>query len=253
MRAAVHSGNLSTILTCSIVLFGMLLPPYSASAGAKGGRQASTDHRPACTDARCRAVASYLKVHYCGDSPFGEGPEDSCDLRVVGRKASPTVNAIADFVCDWDEKKEDYACHQAGDPPAPIRSVLERELKRLGLPSDAKGKTRFQVWEAKQGGLTLAAASYSRIIGSNLELCQVIVALSGDSQVLVLRELPFQETDADVPQTTEWSPVDLADVDECGKVDIVLEGDAYEDHWLEVVSVHDGKAETIFSGLGYYL
>jgi hypothetical protein len=34
---------------------------------------------------------------------------------------------------------------------------------------------------------------------------------------------------------------------------VILVGDAYEDHWLEVISVHDGSAKTIFSGLGYYL
>ena len=34
---------------------------------------------------------------------------------------------------------------------------------------------------------------------------------------------------------------------------VVEAGDEYEDHWLEVVSVQDRKAQTIFSGLGYYL
>ena len=38
-----------------------------------------------------------------------------------------------------------------------------------------------------------------------------------------------------------------------GQVDVVLVGDAYEDHWLEVISVGNGTAKTIFSGLGYYL
>jgi hypothetical protein len=101
--------------------------------------------------------------------------------------------------------------------------------------------------------LVLAAATYSRIVGSDLELCQVIVTIDGNSQVLVLRELPFRKTDADVPDTTERSPVDLADVDGCGKIEIILEADAYEDHWLEVISVHDGVSTTIYSGLGYYL
>jgi len=245
-------GSRFAILKGSVIIFGMLLPLFSAAAGA-GRRQAYTDHRPQCTDARCKVIASYLKAHYCGESPFGEGPEDGCDLRVVGRKTSSTINALEDFVCDWDEKKEDYTCHQTGEPPATIRSILERELKRLGLPNDAKGKTIFKVWEAKQGGLLLAAATYSQIVGSNLEICQVIVTVDGNSKVLVLRELPFRKTDADVPDTTEWSPVDLADVDGCGKIEIVLEGDAYEDHWLEVISVHDGVSKTIYSGLGYYL
>ncbi|HTC49009.1 MAG TPA: hypothetical protein VK722_16915 [Candidatus Aquilonibacter sp.] len=52
---------------------------------------------------------------------------------------------------------------------------------------------------------------------------------------------------------TQWAPVDIADVEGDGHEDVILEGDAYENHWLEVVSVHDGVIQTIFSGLGYYL
>ena len=37
------------------------------------------------------------------------------------------------------------------------------------------------------------------------------------------------------------------------EIKILLKGDEYEDHWLEVIRVHGGHAETIFSGLGYYL
>jgi hypothetical protein len=42
-------------------------------------------------------------------------------------------------------------------------------------------------------------------------------------------------------------------VDGDGREEIVLAGDEYENHWLEVVSVRDGSCKTIFSGLGYYL
>lgn len=65
--------------------------------------------------------------------------------------------------------------------------------------------------------------------------------------------MPFQKTDADVPQVTTWFPVDIADVDGDGQAEIVLEGDAYEDHWLEVFDIQDDSFKTIFSGLGYYL
>jgi hypothetical protein len=73
------------------------------------------------------------------------------------------------------------------------------------------------------------------------------------SHTFVLRKVPFQKTDVDKPTVTTWTPIDLADVDGDGHVEVILEGDAYEDHWLEVVSVHDGSIRTIFSGLGYYL
>ncbi len=241
------------ILRTFIVTIAMLLPLFSTTAGTKRKRQKDEDHRPPCTDARCRVASTYLKVHYCGESPFGEGPDDGCDLRVLGRKPSANVNALADYECNWNEKKEEYDCQQTGQPPANVRHILDRELQRLGLPHDSKGETIFRVWEATHSGLVLAEAYYHRIVGLNLELCEVIVTIDQDSHVLVLRKLPFQKTDADVPQTTEWSPVDLADVDGCGNSEIILEGDAYEDHWLEVISVRDGVAKTIFSGLGYYL
>jgi hypothetical protein len=69
----------------------------------------------------------------------------------------------------------------------------------------------------------------------------------------VLRKVPFQKTDADVPQVITWSLIDLADVDNDGQMEIVLQGDAYEDHWLEVVKFEPDSLKTIFSGLGYYL
>jgi hypothetical protein len=39
-----------------------------------------------------------------------------------------------------------------------------------------------------------------------------------------------------------------------GHNEIILEGDAYEDHWIEVVTVGDDLSpKTVFSGLGYYV
>lgn len=57
----------------------------------------------------------------------------------------------------------------------------------------------------------------------------------------------------DVPDGTSWSALGIADVDGDGDSDVILKGDAYEDHWLEVVSLRGGSVRTIFSGLGYYL
>jgi len=45
----------------------------------------------------------------------------------------------------------------------------------------------------------------------------------------------------------------IADVDGDGQLEIILEGDAYEDHWLEVDKMQAGSFRKIFSGLGYYL
>ena len=71
-------------------------------------------------------------------------------------------------------------------------------------------------------------------------ICEVIVLVNQNRQVHVLRELQLQKTDVDVPEVTTWSPIDLGDVDSDGHLEVVLEGDAYENHWFEVVRIHDG-------------
>jgi len=58
---------------------------------------------------------------------------------------------------------------------------------------------------------------------------------------------------ADKNKVTTWSPLDLADVNADGQIEVILEGDAYEDHWIEVVGMRGGSFRTIYSGLGYYL
>jgi hypothetical protein len=49
--------------------------------------------------------------------------------------------------------------------------------------------------------------------------------------------------------------LDITDVSGDGKIEFVLQTDAYEDHWLEVVAPdsNGGAFKTVFSGLGYYL
>jgi len=74
-----------------------------------------------------------------------------------------------------------------------------------------------------------------------------------NSGTIVLRKLPLTKTDVDVPRVTTWKLLSLADADNDGQPDIILEGDAYEDHWFEVVVIDHRSAQTIFSGLGYYL
>ena len=127
------------------------------------------------------------------------------------------------------------------------------ELHKIGLPADAKGQINFLVWKSTPARWTLAAAYYFRTVGTNLDLCQIILIIDQSSRVFALRKVPFQKTDADVPTVVQWSPVDLADAEGDGQLDVILEGDAYEDHWLEVVSLQNGSPQTIFSGLGYYL
>jgi len=84
-------------------------------------------------------------------------------------------------------------------------------------------------------------------------LPEVVAIVDQNARATVLRKLPLKKTDVDVPEITDWTLLDLADTRGDGQVDVILVGDAYEDHWLEVVSIRNGSAKTIFSGLGYYL
>jgi hypothetical protein len=221
--------------------------------GALAKVQAEKDpHRPGCADARCRKVESFLKSHYCGVSPFGNGPDDGCDNRNIP-KPRPGVTVIAGYECEWNTSKDAAECEQHGRPSPAVGGILVGQLHRLGLPAKASGQTYFDVWKSAHSTWLLAMAYYSLAVGSDLELCQVLVVVDESGHAFVLRELRFQKTDVDVPTVIQWAPIDIVDVDGDGQEEIVLEGDAYENHWLEVVSVRDGSCKTVFSGLGYYL
>src|SRR3954470_3729075 len=71
-------------------------------------------HRPACSTAACRRVQSYVKAHYCGESPFGEGPKDGCEIK-FSTKPSKGV-ALAAYSCEWNAVKQESECKQSGQP-----------------------------------------------------------------------------------------------------------------------------------------
>ena len=217
-------------------------------SGQIQGQEEKDPHRPRCTGAQCRKVKAFVKTHYCG-APQGNGPDDGCEIRRP--KQRPNVRATADYECKWVEGVRN--CQQHGQPSPELRGMLLDELRRLGLPAKAKGQIYFTVWQAVGPGWSLAEAYYDHLAGSDVALCQVILIVDQNSHTFVLRKVPFQRTDADKNTVTTWSPLDLVDVKGDGQVDVILEGDAYEDHWIEVDKLQDGHAHTIFSGLGYYL
>jgi hypothetical protein len=190
--------------------------------------------------------------HYCGESPFGNGPDDSCDIR-DREKRTANIKVIADYNCEWNENTSAAECKQHGQVTPELYRILVRELRQLGLPAKASGETYFTVWQSESVGWSLARASYSHRVEDSIELCEVVVVVDQNASITVLRKSPFTRTNVDVPEVTEWTPLDLADTGGEGRLDIILVGDAYEDHWLEVISVQNGSAKTIFSGLGYYL
>jgi len=216
--------------------------------GQVKGQEEKDPHRPPCTSAGCRKVKSFLKAHYCGE-PEGNGPDDGCGIRFPKKRLG--VKVTADFNCKWIDGVR--KCQQQGQPSAELHDILVGELRRLGLPPKATGQIYFTVWESIGSGWSLASAYYDHVAGPDLALCEVILIVDQSSRATVLRKVPFQKTDADKNTVTTWSPIDLADVDSDGRVEVILEGDAYEDHWFEVDSVQDGSCHTIFSGLGYYL
>jgi hypothetical protein len=216
--------------------------------GQEGGPSEKDPHRPPCTSAQCRKVKSFVKTHYCG-APEGNGPDDSCEIREPKKRLN--VKVTANYDCKWVDGVRN--CKQLGEPSVELRGILVGELRRLGLPAKAKGRTYFTVWQPIGLDWSLAEAYYDDLEGSDLTLCQVIVIVDQNSHVSVLRKVPFQKTDADKNTVTTWSPLDLADVNADGQIEIILEGDAYEDHWIEVVGMRDGSFRTIYSGLGYYL
>lgn len=237
--------NLRIAFSFSVALFSGI----QARAQGPGGDA----HRTACNTARCRAIQSFVKLHYCGESPFGNGPDEGCDIKPRRKSGSSSLAVKADYKCYWDDKANDAHCDQTGEVPQELQTVLRAELDKLGVPENAGGRTKFIVWQGVGASWTVASAHYSRIIGADLELCDVILHMDSHSKMNVIRSVHFQKTDADVPQVTTWSLLDVRDVDGDGQPEIVLRGDAYEDHWIEVVSLKDGIQKTIFSGLGYYL
>lgn len=208
--------------------------------------------RPACTTEECRKARAFVKAHYCGESPAGNGPDDSCELKMPA-KPSAGVHVVADYRCEWNDSKQQADCEQRGQPSPSVRGILMAELHHLGLPADAKGQTWFTVWKPSTSDWSLAVAYYSLTRGDDIWLCEVIAIIDKNSHAVVIRKLQFQKTDIDKPDVTQWALVDITNVEGAGHDDIVLEGDAYEDRWFQVVSVQGGVAHTIFSGLGYYL
>lgn len=227
----------------------LFLSVASSIAVAQEGGQAEKDpDRPPCTTAQCRKVKSFVKTHYCG-GPEGNGPDDGCEIRRP--KSNPSIRVTANYDCKWIDGVRN--CKQQGGPSSELREILVGKLRGLGLPAKPKGQIHFTVWQSIGLDWSPVEAYYDHIEGSDVTLCQLIAIIGPNLQVSLLRKVPFQKTDADKNTVTTWSPLDLADVNADGQVEVVLEGDAYEDHWIEVVGMKDGSLKTVFSGLGYYL
>jgi hypothetical protein len=240
------------VLRCGkIVLTALVMLLCIVAPQLKGQRQ-NDPHRPGCTSASCQKIESFLRAKFCGASPFGNGPKNGCDTRYA-KPLLTGVNVIAAFNCETNVIDGRPKCRQRSEPSPPIRNILLREMRRLGLPASAEKDIYFTVWQPSSAKWFLAAADYGQAKGSDLMLCQVILVVAPGGHVQVLRKVQFQKTNADKPTVTTWFPLGIADVDGDGQLEIILEGDAYQNHWLEVDKMQSGSFRKIFSGLGYYL
>jgi hypothetical protein len=118
------------------------------------------------------------------------------------------VKVIADYNCEWNKSKEAAECSQHGQVTPELRTILVRELRQLGVPAKAPGETYFTVWETDRAGWSFAQAYYSHRIGPDIELCEVVAVVDHNAHVTVLRKLPLKKTDVDVPNATDWTPLE---------------------------------------------
>lgn len=237
---------------CGNALLVTALLVACVTSAQLSGQGLRDPHRPACTGPRCERIRTYLKAHYCGQSPYGDGPDNGCEIQPP-KEPGPGIKISVDFSCDWNDAASGPKCRQNGLPSQEVRSVLIGEMRRAGLPPGAEEEVHFRVWEVASIGWVVAEANYEQVVGNDLKLCDVIVLIDRGGKTNVVRKVPFQKTDAVKPLLTEWSLFDIVDADHDGQFEIILEGDAYEDHWLEVVGLQDGSFKTLYSGLGYYL
>jgi len=206
-------------------------------------------HRPACTTSECHKAKSYVQQHYCG-APEGNGPDDSCDIVIP--KSHPNLRIVAQFACNWIDGAE--KCGQSGQPSPELSNTLTNKLEAIGLPPKVRGQIYFTVWQPIGVDWSLVEAYYDYIDSNESEeLCQILGTFDEKLHLDILKKVPFQEVDAEKNNLTTWSALDLADVNGDGHLELVLQGDAYEDHWIEVDAINGGSFKRIFSGLGYYL
>jgi hypothetical protein len=151
---------------------------------------------------------SVFEEHYCGDAPFGDGPDDSCDVADRAKRSSK-VRVIADYNCEWNRSKDEAECKQQGQLRPELRGILGRELQHWGLPDNAPGKTYFTVWQGEGVGWLLAEAHYSNRAGDTVELCEVVAVVDKDGRAIVLRKLPLKRTDVDGPRCYAMDSVGL--------------------------------------------
>lgn len=207
-------------------------------------------HRLPCESKECKSIRVFVKAHYCGESPFGNGPDDGCRIPNEFHRASD-VQVKAGFACDSSDSGQGLNCRQQGSIPSGLRTALVEQMQRLGLPKQSESEVLFSQMVSTSSGWSLLDASYQHLQADELRECDVLAAADANGHLYVLHRVTCQNIDFEKPLVTTWTSVDIASVN--GREEFILTGDAYEDHWFEAFEILNGKPRLVFSGLGYYL
>src|SRR5436305_5508355 len=92
-------------------------------ASQLNGQRRNDPHRPPCSSASCKRVESFLRAHFCGASPAGNGPENGCDTR-YSKQLLAGINVLAAFDCETSVTDGRPKCRQRSQPSAAGRNIL---------------------------------------------------------------------------------------------------------------------------------
>lgn len=186
------------------------------------------------------ALERRLSAAYCSEDEWG-----NCQLRWP-EEPPPRVAA---FDCVWDATVK---CTQTLAASPPLVGLARDELIKAGLPV---GEPRVFVEALRvRADWTVVHAYYHRVSGERMSIASVVLVLRDDGARVVLRMQRFTHTALDGPSAVRLHFVmDVRDVDGDGEAELVLNGEGYEAHWLEVFTLRGEKWRLLFSGLGYSL
>jgi len=148
----------------------------------------ATRTAPRSTTAACLKLKEFLKTQYCGESPFGNSPDDGCDTR--GRKTHVSTTKIeADYSCEQNQADGTWQCQQKGNPSPEIRKILIEKMRRVGMPAEVETDVHFNVLSSSGSSVSLASAGYDHKHGDDIDLCEVIVAIDTTGQGHLIHRL----------------------------------------------------------------
>lgn len=187
------------------------------------------------------ALERKLRAAYCVE-------DDQVDCRLRGPEKIAAERAAA-FDCRWTDT---VVCTQTLAAPPALAAVAREELLKAGLP--AREERVFVDALRVRPEWTVVHAYHHAVSGERISVASVVLMVRDDGTRVVLRTQRFVRASLDGPSAAKLHFVlDVTDLDGDGAAELVLDGEAYEAHWLEVFTFREGKWRASFSGLGYSL